>query len=210
MTIDFCAVGILALGMGATADACTISAHGLRVEHRERPLGLDNAAPRLSWLLESAVRGAQQSAYQVIVADAGSGATIWDSGKVPGDASHLAPYAGPPLAADAWYSWRVRVWDEHDRVSDWSEPAECYTGLWSDQDWDGAQWIALETAPEGSRQTPGIHHPSDREALRARRRHERPTAVPQVGRREAGREARYAVRSGAGPPRGLPQRSPHR
>ena len=50
------------------------------------PLGIDNPAPRLSWMLNDARKGARQTACQVIVDKdsleliAGKG-TIWDSGK---------------------------------------------------------------------------------------------------------------------------------
>ena len=40
----------------------------LRCEYRTRPLGIDAAAPRLSWILESEVRGASSSAYHLLVA----------------------------------------------------------------------------------------------------------------------------------------------
>ena len=62
----------------------------LRCEYLENPLGIDAAAPRLSWVLESSdldARGLRQTAYQVLVAssraklDAGKG-DLWDSGKV--------------------------------------------------------------------------------------------------------------------------------
>ena len=58
-----------------------------RTEYRVDPIGLDVAAPRLEWRLESSVRDQRQTAYRVLVAssrahlDADEG-DLWDSGKV--------------------------------------------------------------------------------------------------------------------------------
>ena len=41
---------------------------GLRVEYLTNPLAMDAARPRLSWRLESGVRGTMQAAYQLQVA----------------------------------------------------------------------------------------------------------------------------------------------
>src|SRR5947209_3787302 len=60
---------------------------GLKVAQVDRPLGLENPKPRLSWRLESPDRGVRQSAYRILVASRaallqeGQG-DVWDSGKV--------------------------------------------------------------------------------------------------------------------------------
>lgn len=60
-----------------------------RCEYQSNPLGIDVAAPRLSWIMESKVRGMSPSAYRILVAqsmaalDADQG-DLWDSGKVNG------------------------------------------------------------------------------------------------------------------------------
>src|SRR5208283_4733300 len=59
----------------------------LRCEYLCNPLGIDVAAPRLSWVLESDQRGQRQDAYQVLVASspdllAQEKGDLWDSGKV--------------------------------------------------------------------------------------------------------------------------------
>lgn len=41
----------------------SIRVQRLRCEYRDRPLGIDHPAPRLSWTLESPVRGQKQTAY---------------------------------------------------------------------------------------------------------------------------------------------------
>lgn len=58
----------------------------LHCDHLINPLGIDNANPRLSWMLDDARQGARQTAYQIIVstdslkANNENGET-WNSGK---------------------------------------------------------------------------------------------------------------------------------
>ena len=94
----------------------SVAVCALRCESLDNPLGIDVAAPRLSWQLTSSRRGVMQTAYQVQVSRAESG-VIWDSGKVVSDNSTQVIYAGPDLESRRRYAWRVRVWDEADIVS---------------------------------------------------------------------------------------------
>lgn len=122
----------------------------LRCEYRQDPLGIDAAAPRLSWILESGRRGARQRAFQVLVA--GSAAALaadrgdlWDSGRVTSGESIQIAYTGRPLAARQECWWKVRVWDDRGRPSAWSEPARWSMGLLAPSDWR-ADWIAAPPA----------------------------------------------------------------
>ncbi len=145
----------------------------LRMEFRECPMGMESTHPRFSWQLDAERRGAKQSAYRIVVMsekehfDIGH-EPLWDSDKVISDESHLVPYTGPAFESNRWYYWRVQVWDELDVPSDWSEVAACYTGLWNEDDWNGAAWIALEEAPEDALQVPGIHVPGELDSFRSR------------------------------------------
>ena len=74
-------------------------------------------------------------------------ATLWDSGKVVSEQSvHLA-YAGKPLASHAACWWKVRVWDQDAKVSEWSTPARWTMGLLDAEDWS-ARWIGLDGGEE--------------------------------------------------------------
>jgi alpha-L-rhamnosidase len=53
---------------------------------------------------------------------------VWDSGKVLSANSVGVTYAGAALASRQRYLWRVRVWDEVDVSSDWSEAAVWTSG----------------------------------------------------------------------------------
>ena len=59
---------VLALAISTPALA-TLRPVNLRCEHLVRPMGVDTPSPRLSWNVESADRGARQSAYRILVAE---------------------------------------------------------------------------------------------------------------------------------------------
>ncbi|MBI3207598.1 MAG: family 78 glycoside hydrolase catalytic domain [Candidatus Solibacter usitatus] len=101
----------------------------LRTENLENPIGIDEISPRLSWHPPS-----MQRAYQIRT-------DAWDSGRVDSSNCVGAPYLGPQLRSRDRVSWQVRVWDENDVGSDWSEPAFFEMGLLDASDWT-AQWIA--------------------------------------------------------------------
>jgi alpha-L-rhamnosidase len=136
--------------------AADIHPQQLRLEYRERPLGIDVAAPRFSWLVTSAntkARGLRQTAYRILVASsenalrAGSG-DLWDSGRVASAESAQIVYLGKPLASRAEAFWKVQVWDQRGKASEWSQPAEWSMGLLRPADWQAA-WIGRDE-PEGS------------------------------------------------------------
>ena len=110
----------------------------LRCEYQLNPLGIDSIGPRLSWKLASDQRNASQSAYQIQVSD-GQG-DRWDSGEVLSEQTLHIPYRGPALRSRQRCIWRVRVWDERDRPSTWSEPGWWEMGLLGPADWQ-ASWI---------------------------------------------------------------------
>jgi alpha-L-rhamnosidase len=108
---------------------------------------------------QPAIRGVQPTAYQVLVsssrqmlrADHGD---LWDSGQVQSDALFNIIYAGQPLPSWQRCFWKVRVWDQSGRPSNWSEPASWTMGLLTAEDWKGAEWIGIREperpAPKGA------------------------------------------------------------
>ncbi len=124
----------------------------LRCEYRVDPLGIDTAAPRLSWILESPARGVVQSAYRVLVASSaerlekGEG-DLWDSSKVASSESAQVAYAGAPLVARAQCHWKVMVWDGGGKASAWSAPARWSMGLLDRKEWQAA-WIGAAVTPD--------------------------------------------------------------
>ena len=82
-----------------------VTVSGLTAEHLVDPLGLDVAAPRLSWR----VTGTRwQVSYRLRV----SGDRVWDSGRVVSGQSVDIAYAGPPLEPEDRCTWQVEVEDE--------------------------------------------------------------------------------------------------
>lgn len=123
----------------------------LRCEYLVDPLGLDERAPRLSWALESPLRGVRQVAYRIRVAStkealAAGGADRWDSGRVDCPRTTHVVYAGKPLRSRDACFWAVEVWwtaDGRGVEAAQSAPA-CWTmGLLESSDWT-AQWIAAD------------------------------------------------------------------
>jgi len=111
----------------------------LRCEYRSNPLGIDATRPRLSWVMESKDRGGHQTAYQIIVEGA------WDSGKVESDQSQNVEYNGKPLVSGMRYDWKVRVWDQAGKASEWSRLATWTMGILKPEDWT-ARWISTAQA----------------------------------------------------------------
>lgn len=124
----------------------------LKTEFLREPLGLETAAPRFSWVMDSAGRGERQTAYRIRVASSLEGlqagrADLWDSGQVDSDQSVGVPYQGGPLASGGRSFWQVQARDKDGAPSGWSEPAWFEMGLLQESDW-GGRWIGA--AGDGS------------------------------------------------------------
>ncbi|MFK0522042.1 family 78 glycoside hydrolase catalytic domain [Paenibacillus illinoisensis] len=75
-------------------------------------------------------------------------AMIWDSQKTESDSNVHVVYQGPVLQSRTRYYLRVRVWDQQNVKSAWSETAYWETALLTPEEWQ-AKWI---TAPPGKLQ----------------------------------------------------------
>lgn len=118
----------------------------LKTEWKVNPLGIDVIQPGFSWLLTGSERGQKQTGYQVIVASAEAGlksgnGDIWNSGRMASDEQTNIIYEGPALKSGERYFWKVRVWDENNNASEWSQEAWWEMGLLKSTDWKG-KWIS--------------------------------------------------------------------
>jgi alpha-L-rhamnosidase len=127
------------------AKMADLKAHKLECENVENPIAIASKQPKLGWQMISGERGKKQTAYRILVA--GSLQTLqdnkgdfWDSGKVLSDQSSAVKYNGKELAASNKVYWKVMVWDEKNKQSDWSEAAYWSMGLLVPADWKG-KWI---------------------------------------------------------------------
>ena len=112
----------------------------MRVEYLEAPLGVDDPAPRMSWAPISPTRGAAQASFRIVVAVAGGGATVWDSGVVASNSSINVAYGGPVPPSDTDFTWTL-VWTDTTGASAPPATATFSTGLLGVADWKGAAWV---------------------------------------------------------------------
>jgi alpha-L-rhamnosidase len=147
---------IAMVGLGAAASATPVR---LRCEYLDNPLGIDMAAPHLSWQSDNQERNWIQAGYEILVASTDESlrdgkADIWDSGKFNSSESVGVVYRGPALESRKRYYWRVRVWDAAGQVSESGESAWWETGLLKSTDWK-AKWIRRNN-PEDDADREGI------------------------------------------------------
>ena len=140
---------LVSLGLAAAPPA--LKPTELRCEYRRNPAGIDEAQPRLGWVLaatDAKARALRQSAYRVVAASSAaelkaSKFDLWDSGKRESSQSVLVPYAGKPLSSGMPVYWRVQVWDQNGVESVWSDAAEWSMGLLKQDEWKG-KWIGRD------------------------------------------------------------------
>ncbi len=115
-----------------------------------------------SWQIQSDQRSQVQSAYEIWVSDSPENLKkttklIWNSGKVKSGQSNLVQATELALKPAQTYWWRVKVWNQENQESEWSEAAVFRTGLFQGSDWKKAQWIGYEELPAEKRVVPGVH-----------------------------------------------------
>lgn len=125
----------------------------LKCEYATNPLGMDIAAPQLSWSIESAERGTFQNAFEILVADSPdilskNKGNVWETGMIGSSLSAGVKYAGPELQSRKRYYWKVRIRNSNGKVSEWSEPAFFEMGLLKEEDWLG-DWIGFNGGRTG-------------------------------------------------------------
>ncbi len=124
----------------------------LTCEQLLNPMGLTNKSPGLSWKIKSSVRGTKQTAYQILVADSENAlkkdqGNVWNSGQIKSNQSYMVKYAGKPIEPNKRYFWKVKIWNEKNKPSLFSETAWFETTMFEKSDWI-AHWIGLENKPE--------------------------------------------------------------
>ena len=126
----------------------------LTAEYMNDPVGLDVAAPRLSWKLSASdenAHGLRQTAYRVLVASSlenlkDDRGDLWDSGRVMSEQSLNVVYKGEPLKSSQRCYWKVRAWDNTGNTpSAWSTSARWVTGIMEPAAWR-AKWIGANAA----------------------------------------------------------------
>ena len=89
-----------------------LSPADLRCEYLVNPLGVDVLKPRLSWKLDSSIRGQKQTAYRIVVASSpeklkSNIGDLWDTGKVGSDKSIHVDDGGKPLESSMQFELMI-------------------------------------------------------------------------------------------------------
>ncbi|KAK4042809.1 eukaryotic translation initiation factor 3 subunit G [Parachaetomium inaequale] len=106
--------------------------------HAPNTLGVHETKPRLSWRLANTPPGFQQRGYEVELTEErlGSQQTILATARRTCTLSTLVLWPfDTPLRSRQRVSVRVRVWDEADILTGWSDPALLEVGLLNRADW---------------------------------------------------------------------------
>ncbi len=97
----------------------------------EREVEIFDLQPEFGWTVLLASKF--QSGYQILVAssqaiiDSNNG-DVWDSKRVSSNASTDVEYAGEALEVGKTYYWKVRIWDEENRLVNYSKTQTFSTG----------------------------------------------------------------------------------
>ena len=151
---------ILASMFMACQDTSKLSISDLQCEYLDAPLAIDNTSPHFSWKMDSKQEGAHSIAYQILVATDWSKlneqeADLWNTGKVIDENSNGIVYQGKTLDSRSFAYWKVRVWNQNDEVSEWSEATSFGIGMLSENDWSkDACFIGVEQTDEKSQSAP--------------------------------------------------------
>ncbi len=130
-------------------------------EYKTNPLGIDIQKPRLSWQISSAEENILQTAYEIKVTDqAAKGKQIWTSGKVSSDKSVNVAYDGPTLKSMQRVYWQVRIWDNKNKVTEWSAPSYWEMGILEPASWK-ASWIEFKSESEAKGSKPAQYFRKD-------------------------------------------------
>ncbi len=136
---------IVFLFFGLSVTASTKKAvKQLVCEYKTNPIGIDVQKPRLSWKIVSDKENLMQTAYEIKVTNqTANGKLVWVSGKVNSSQSVNIVYDGSALKSMQHLNWQVRIWDNKNQASEWSEPAFWEMGILEPQAWK-ASYIGLK------------------------------------------------------------------
>lgn len=125
----------------------------LKIDNIKSPTGLTNLQPNFSWIIISKDfkrRNIHQTAYQIIVSSSlerlnKNFGDLWDSEMVRSSSTNQISYNGKGFNSSRQYWWKVRIWDELNKTSQWSDPESFITGVLRPSDWQSV-WM---TTPPG-------------------------------------------------------------
>ena len=135
----------------------SLSLTNLRTEYKTNPIGIDIQIPRVSWEILSDKNNTSQTKYEILFAESKvkleeEKNLLWNVKENSNQSIHIE-FKGPKLQSRQKVFWKVRIWDNHNRVSDWSEIAYWEMGLLLENDWK-ANWISGEFNEDTTKSNP--------------------------------------------------------
>ncbi|MBC3758688.1 family 78 glycoside hydrolase catalytic domain [Hyunsoonleella sp. SJ7] len=126
----------------------SLSFETLLVNSKQNPKTIESLQPTFSWIVNSNGFDKSQSAYHILVASSEeklneNDADIWNSSKVISNQSTYVNFEGEALEALEKYHWKVKIWDENEASSNWSDVQTFKMGLLNESNWGDAKWITL-------------------------------------------------------------------
>jgi alpha-L-rhamnosidase len=149
-------LSLLIISISVLLIACTqeslITPKELLCEAKTNPTGIATTLPEFSWKNVAGINNSKQTGYQILVASSPTllqdgKADLWDSGKVLSSKSVWIPYGGQKLQSRSVAYWKIKVWDQNNTASAWSETQKFSVGLLNPEDWKG-DYIGMEAAAE--------------------------------------------------------------
>ena len=109
---------------------------GLMVEYIREPenVAINDDLPEYCWVVPA--EAVFQKAYQILVASSKENihrnmGDVWNSGQMRSRNSTNIEHSGKPLSPDSKYYWKVRIWDQDNRITEYSPVQEFITGTFS-------------------------------------------------------------------------------
>ena len=153
-------ITFLAILFSINIYAQKLDIYDLKTNYFSNPMGINTLKPRISWKLspDSTLRNILQTHYRVQVATdtsnmINSSYLIWDTQKSISEQSTNILFDGNKLSSKTRYYWRVKVWDNHQRVSEWSPFSFFETAFFDTTEWK-AKWIEPDLAEEDNTDNP--------------------------------------------------------
>ena len=110
---------------------------GLTVEYIREPknVAIGSRLPEYSWIVPK--EAVYQNAFQILVASSKTNidnnlGDVWNSGQIRSKVSTNIEQTGKPLQPNSTYFWKVRIWDQDNRLSDYSVVQEFKTSSFAE------------------------------------------------------------------------------
>jgi len=121
---------------------------GLTVEYIRDPrfIKIIDSKPEFSWVVPK--EAVIQKGYQILVASSKQNignniGDVWESGNVRSSKSADVEFGGKPLSENTEYFWKVRIFDQDNRLSEYSEPQYFQTGEFGEK-LTSHNWFQIE------------------------------------------------------------------